>query len=107
MSNKRYPAKHITTSDTTNMMAVSCYVNAIVVTCSDAGTSWTLKIQDQASTPKILVPPFELIVPADGLPNVNVEFKSPQRAEGGIDVVTAGGAPGAVDVQIGCTTADG
>lgn len=101
----RYLSSHITTSTTTTPIHISSYVSAIVVSCSDAGTAWTLKIQDQAGTPNILIPPFTLIVPADGLPNINVNFERPQRAVGGIDIITAG-TPGAVDVQIGCRTTD-
>jgi hypothetical protein len=105
MAHARYLSKHITSSATTTPISASCYVSSIVASCSNAGTSWTLQIQDKASTPNVLISPFTLIVPADGLPNINVAYDRPQRAVDGIDIITAGTA-GVVDVQIGCQTID-
>lgn len=84
--------KRITTNATTTAIATSCVISQIVIACAVAGSSWTLKIQDKASSPFVLIPAFTLIVPPDGYPNVVLNLASPIPMSGGIDIVTAGGS---------------
>lgn len=87
----------ITTKTTTTLIAASVYLRRLVISCSIAGTAWTLQIQDKASAPKIWVPAFTLTVPATGLPTI-ITFDDPIPMTGGIDIVTAGTTAGVVDV---------
>ncbi len=89
--------KRITTSATTNVINTSCVVFLIVLSCSNAGTAWTLKVQDKATTPNILIPAFTLALPTDGKVNIllNLEQDFPLPMDGGIDIITAG-TPGVV-----------
>jgi hypothetical protein len=82
---------------------MSSFVSQIVIACANAGTSWTLKIQDKGSPAKIWVPAFTLSVPADGLPKI-IKFDEPVFFLNGIDIVTTGGTPGEVAVAIQLTT---
>jgi len=86
--------KRIDTSTTTTAIATSCVVFLIVISCPNAGTSWTLKIQDKATTPNVLIPAFTLTVPTDGKVNVllNLEQDFPLPMDGGIDIITSGTA---------------
>ena len=86
--------KRIDSSTTTTPIATSCVVFLIVVACSNAGTAWTLKIQDKATTPNVLIPAFTLAVPTDGKVNVllNLEQDFPLPMDGGIDIITVGTA---------------
>lgn len=91
----------ITTKTTTTLLSSPCLISQIVITCSDAGSDWTLKIQDKASpTPFIIVPPFTLQLLTDGQPNVNMNFQSPLLMDGGIDIITDGTTAGAVAVWV-------
>lgn len=91
--------KRINSSATTTVIATSCVVFLIVVACSNAGTAWTLKVQDKASTPNVLIPAFTLSVPTDGKANIllNLEQDFPLPMDGGIDIITAG-TPGVASV---------
>jgi hypothetical protein len=91
--------KRISTSATTTVIDSSCVVFLIVLSCSNAGTTWTLKVQDKATTPNILIPAFTLTLPTDGKVNIllNLEQDFPLPMDGGIDVITAG-TPGVVSV---------
>ncbi len=84
-------SKRIVTSATTTPIDTSTYIVQYTIACSDAGSSWTLKIQDKTSgNPFVLVPAFTLIVPTDGYPNAYMKFDEPIPMQGGIDIVTAG-----------------
>lgn len=103
MPNRKFFSKHVTTSATTAVTAKSAYVNSVVITCSNAGTGWTLQIKDGDGN--VLIPLFALAVPTDGLPNVDRSFEEAQRMRNGINIITAGTA-GVVDVQIACDVTD-
>jgi hypothetical protein len=90
--------KRITTSATTTIVSVPCLVLQIVIACAVAGTTWKLKIQDQASSPFVLVPELTLAVPTDG--PIILKFDEPIPMDVGVDVVTTGGSPGEVGVCI-------
>ncbi len=95
-----YPVtKHVTTKTTTNIVSESVTMSQIVFLCTGAGTTWALKIQDKASTPRIWFGPVDLTVPADGKPII-INFTVPVYMEGGIDVITSGGTAGVLDIQI-------
>ena len=92
--------KRITTKGTVHAFSEKCVVFLIVVSCANAGSAWTLQIQDKASTPNILIPAFTLAVPTDGKVNVllNLEQDFPLPMDGGIDIITAGTTAGEVAV---------
>lgn len=91
--------KRITTSTTTTALSTSCVLHQVVIACANAGTSWTMRIQDKTPTnPFIWVPDFTLAIPVDGYPNVIGKFELPIPMNGGIDIVTVGGSPGVVAV---------
>jgi hypothetical protein len=84
--------KRITGNGTTTVIATSCLVYQIVVTCGVPGATWTLRIQDKATpNPFILVPEFTLSQPSDGYPNMIANFVNPLPMDGGIDIITAAG----------------
>jgi len=96
--------KRITTGTTgtpvtTNLIATNCYVQQIVIACEDAGTAWTLRIQDKSSPNAfVLVPDLTLTVPTTGIPVVlfgGVDF-FPIPMTSGIDIVTKGTTAGKV-----------
>ena len=88
MAAKRYLLTYVnTTGSTTTVTGKSCYVTSVVITCNNAGTGWTLRIEDIDSPPKVLIATFVLHVPSDGLPNVNVSFDEPVLMKQGINLV--------------------
>lgn len=92
--------KRIAASGTTTILSTSCLVRQITISCADAGTGWTLKIQDRRSDfPFVLIPAFTLTVPTDGNPNVQLTFQDPLPMEGGIDIITVG-TPGEVAIWL-------
>lgn len=97
---KRITSGTTGTPATTTVIASSCVVFLIVIGCVNAGTAWTLKIQDKASSPNVLIPAFTLTVPTDGKVNIllNLEKDFPLPMEGGIDIITAGTTAGEVSV---------
>jgi len=92
-----YASSHITSKTTTTITASTAYVSTLVISCSAAGSSWTLSVQDGEATAKILVPSFTLTVPTNGQPIV-LNFQEPIVMTTGIQVVTAGTTAGTVDV---------
>ncbi len=89
----------ITTSATTTAIGETRYLKQLCIGCDDAGTSWTLRIQDKSSPAKVLIPTFTLAVPSDGNPNVLLNFQQSILMSGGIDIVTSG-TPGVVSVWL-------
>ncbi len=71
-----YSASHITAKTTTTPASATAYVSCIAISCSAAGTAWTMIIRDKQATPLILVPSFTLTVPTTGLP-VILQFAEP------------------------------
>ena len=92
--------KRIAAATTTTAVSSSCSLKQLIISCPDAGTSFTLRIQDKSSTPNILIPTFTLSVPSDGNPNVYLKWhEMPVPMDGGIDLITAG-TPGVVVVYL-------
>jgi hypothetical protein len=89
-----YSSTHITSSGTTSITSTTSYISSIVVTATNAGTTWTLLIQNKESTPKVV-----WANSGTGL-TVGTTFMDcdvPVVSTGGIAIVTAGTA-GVVDV---------
>lgn len=91
--------RRIAANGTFTPVAVSCVLKQIVYSCSNAGTTWTLQIQDKAGTPNIIVPAIALVV---GGPNIVLSpfWISPIPMDAGIDIITAGAAAGVVFVWL-------
>ena len=94
MAAKRYLLTYLdsTVVSPKTVTAKSCYVTSVVITCNNAGTGWTLRVEDIDSPPKVLIANFLLHVPSDGLPNVNVSFDEPVLMKQGINLVFSGTA---------------
>ena len=90
--------KRIVTAATTTVLSESCVVFEIVIAVADVGTTWTLKIQDKAGSPCVLVPKFTMVLPTDFKPII-INFNEPVTMDGGIDIVTTG-TPGEVCVWL-------
>lgn len=86
----------ITTSTTTAVVAADAYLSSVNVTVSNAGTTWTIKVQDKSATPRIgYINDGTGVVIGTKYQN----FTDPIPMFGGIDIVTAGTA-GVMDVFI-------
>ena len=83
----------IAASGTTIATDRAAAVRQLVISCSNAGTAWTLAVRDKQSPARNLVPAFTLTV----VPPIIIKFDEPVPMRGGIDLVTAG-TPGVVDV---------
>jgi hypothetical protein len=101
MATRKYFPIHLTSANTspTRVTNKSCYVTSVVISCSNAGTNWVIHIQDGGG--KVLIPAFTLLVPTDGLPNVNVSFDEPQVMRDGVYILWAG-TPGVADIRLSC-----
>lgn len=91
---KKSADKRITTSGTTTILAQSSHVSQVLVSCTNAGTAWTLKIQNKEGTPKVLIPAYTLLI---GI--TLFKFDESIMMRDGIDIVTSG-TPGVVNVFI-------
>lgn len=87
----------ITSSGTIPATTLSGMVSQIVIACDNAGTTWTLRIEDNGTPVMVIWPTFTLTVPTTG--PLKVFFDKPIRVNGGIDIITAG-TPGVVCVMI-------
>jgi hypothetical protein len=97
---KVYVSKRINTSATVPLVNGSTYVTSVVINCSQAGTGWTLKVQDRGSPPLILLGPISLAVPLPDPPAGKFELANDRvRMRGGVDAVTAGTA-GTLDLWL-------
>ena len=89
MSIVPYKKRIITDASTTTVLSESCVVFEIVIAIAAIGTTWTLQIQDKASSPCILVPKFTAALPTDFKPII-MNFNEPVTMDGGIDIITTG-----------------
>jgi hypothetical protein len=83
--------KHITTKTTTNVTTATVVLHSILINVSGAGTSWTLTVQTQDTTPAILYT-------ATVATGTTVIALPVGLAVKGLDLVTAGGTAGTMDV---------
>jgi hypothetical protein len=81
----------ITAAGTITVLDSTGYFLAIVASVVTPGTL-AITIQDKATIPKKLLPPFDLTPPGAGAGIVVRDWTAPQplRMEGGIDIVTTG-----------------
>jgi photosystem II stability/assembly factor-like uncharacterized protein len=88
-----YYAAHITTSATTTVTSSTAYLNSIVITTTNAGTTWALRIQNKEGTPKVI---YNIAAVAVG--TVTIPLQGALLMTSGIDIITTGATPGVVDV---------
>lgn len=88
----------ITSNDTTTPVASTVYVSSIAITVATGGTTSTIIIQDKSGTPLRLVNSLPTAT-ANTTPTV-LNFETPIKMTGGIDIVTAGATPATVSVWI-------
>jgi hypothetical protein len=91
-TNTPYSA-HITTSATTTATSSTAYLNSIVITTTNAGTTWALRVQNKEGTPKVI---YNIAAVAVG--TVTIPLQGALVMTGGIDIITTGATPGVVDV---------
>lgn len=89
----------ITSSTTTTPTAATCYVSSITIVTTTGVAATTLTIQDKSGTPLILVDGLTTTSTLVGLPQV-LNFQSPIKMTGGIDIITAGVSPASNNVWI-------
>lgn len=92
----QYYAAHITTKTTTTPTSADCYVSAIAICVTAAGTTQTLTIQNKEGTAKTLYTAGSAIA----VGNTYISFHTPVLMKGGIDIVTGGTTAGTQDVFI-------
>jgi hypothetical protein len=92
--------KRISTSATTPVVNQGCTVSGINISVESPGTSWKFKLQDRAVPPFVLAP--ETVLAAQSTPQTLYQNfnDNPVFMEGGIDVVTSAGTPGAVCIWV-------
>jgi hypothetical protein len=94
----QYFASHITTKTTTTPVASTCYVSAIAISVTGAGSAQTLVIQNKEATPKVLYTAGAAIA----VGNTYINFAEPMLMTSGVDIVTAGTTAGTQDVFVTC-----
>lgn len=97
-----YISGRISTSTTTTIVAATCYLSSLHMTCANnAGTTWALTVRNGEATFKVLVPNFVLNANFGGsgiFQNpISLAYAEPIVMTNGINVVTVGGTPGNVD----------
>lgn len=98
-----YISGRINTSTTTTIVAATCYLSSLHMTCVNTGAAWALKVQDGQATARVLIPNFVLNVnfsPGGGLAFGNpimLSYAEPILCTTGINVVTVGGSAGNID----------
>jgi hypothetical protein len=90
--------QRITGNGTITPTTATCYIYNIVYNCTNAGTTWSLTIQDKAPTPKVLYTIAALVVSTAPIVVLN-QYGPIGPMIGGFDVITAGTA-GAVNLWI-------
>lgn len=89
----------ITTSTTTTPISSTCYISSITIVTTAGQAATTLTIQDKSGTPLILVDGLATTSTLVGTPPV-LNFQTPIKMTGGIDIVTAGVTPASNNVWI-------
>ncbi len=84
---------HITTKTTTHVATATATLHTLLINVSNAGTSWTITVQDLATTPQIIYTGTVAVgTTVIALP-VGIKMDS------GIDIVTGGTTAGVMDVK--------
>lgn len=90
--------KRIAASGTVPLIAKTIALKQLVIVVSNAGTTWKIRVEDNAASPAIIVPPLTLTAPTT-LAWVNEHFDEPLPMEGGLDFVTeSAGTVGVLDI---------
>ena len=85
-------SKLINATGTVSLFTTSAtaYLYTLIYNCTNAGTTWTIKIQDNSTTPNVLYNLGAAVVSTT--PVVVVALSAPIPIIGGISVVTTGTA---------------
>jgi hypothetical protein len=75
---------------TVHIATGSAYLYNLMYNCTNAGTSWSITIQDRSPTPIVLYTLAALVVST--VPVVIVNLQAPVPLIGGLDIITAGTA---------------
>jgi len=98
---------HITSNTLTPVTTGNdCYLQQIVATCTNAGTSWVIQIQDYSSPPKIVAQGDTKSADV-GIPFILTFKHFPLYMKGGIAIFGPSGTAGVIDVWIDYTNTPG
>src|SRR5262245_14377032 len=86
----------INTKTTTTPVAGTVYLYSLIYNCTNAGSGWTLTIQDKAASPLVLYTLNPLVL--SSVPVVVLNLNYPIPMIGGIDIITGGTTAGALNV---------
>ena len=75
----------------------SIALKQLVITVSDAGTTWKIRLEDNDTPPAILVPAITVSLPST-LSWIYQNFEIPLPMIDGLDFVTESGTPGVMDI---------
>lgn len=89
---------HSTSNATTTPTASLSYISSIAISAEVTGTTSTVTIQDKSGTPLKLVNGFSTTTLTTTPTTVN--FQTPVKMVGGIDIITAGAVAATIDVWI-------
>jgi hypothetical protein len=86
---------HITTAATTSVTSTTCYVSTVVISCTNAGTGFTITVRSKEGTPTVL---YSGTLALGTITPISVALPGVVSGSG-LEIVTAG-TPGVVDVKI-------
>ena len=89
--------KRIAAGGTIAITDKSIALRQLVIVVSNAGTNWNIQIEDNDSTPAIVVPPVEVGAPSLAA-WINQKFEHPVPVTDGLDFKTNSGTPGVLDL---------
>lgn len=89
--------KHKRITGTVAITTLSIALRQLVIVVSDAGTTWKIKIEDNDSTPSIIVPEITVAAPTT-VSWINELFEHPVPVVDGLDFVSVSGTPGVLDL---------
>jgi hypothetical protein len=88
--------KRIAAGGTVGLFTQTLALKQLVIVVSNAGTTWQVRIEDLASTPRIVLPSLVLTLPATGEP-IKINYEHPLMLDG-LRFITESGTFGAADV---------
>ena len=94
--------KHITVSDGSpvELYGQSLALNQLVICCSNAGTAWVVRIEDEPPSPAlpaIILPAVTMVIPSGGV-LFTEHWDEPLPLEGGLSFITVSGTAGVADI---------
>lgn len=90
---------HIPDSAVHNVTDKTAYLLDAIISIPNEGANWTFGIRDKQVPAMYAIPPT-ILAKETNVAIKSSDLKRPMLMQGGIDIVTAGGTPGAVDVWI-------